>query len=85
MDEERIPREFTQSLRGMQLVIGALVMSMVMFGVITLVMSGGAQPNNQPVVAYVGLAFAAAVLVAREIVPKVMLDSARTRIANSTW
>lgn len=85
MDEERIPRDFEMSVRGMQIVVAALVMGVVMFAAITVFISRDAKPDEQPVVAFMGLAFAAIVLVAREIVSKVTVTSARRKIANGSW
>ncbi|NQV22793.1 MAG: hypothetical protein HQ518_00365 [Rhodopirellula sp.] len=85
MDEERIPRDFDKYLRGMRIVVVALVMGVVTFAVITLFTSGEAKPDRQPVVAFIGLVFAAITLVAREVAPKVIVTSVRKKIANGSW
>jgi hypothetical protein len=46
---------------------------------------GNAKSDNQPLVAFIGLAFAAIILVVREIVPNVIITSARKKIANDNW
>ncbi len=85
MDEERIPRDFDKYILGMRIVVVALVMGVVTFAAVAFFISGNAEPDKQPLVAFIGLAFAAIILVVREIVPNVIVTSARKKIANGSW
>jgi len=82
MDDKRIPRDFENHLRGMRIIVVALAMGVVMFSLIALLISGEAKPDGQPVVAYMGLFFAAVMFVTREVVSKFIVASARKKIAS---
>jgi hypothetical protein len=85
MDTERIPRDFDKSLRGMKIVVAALVMGVLMFGCVTLLSSGEANPGRQSILAFLGLIFAAAAFIAREIASNVFVASQRKKIVGGTW
>jgi hypothetical protein len=85
MDEKRIPRDFENHLRGMRIIVVALVMGVVAFSLIALLSSGGAKPDRQPIVSFMGLFFAAVMFVAREVVSKFIVASARKKIASGGW
>ena len=73
-------------VRTMQIIVGAMVAGCVMFLVIVLVIPGGAGiALDTPLLTYIALAFAAAAVVARLVVPGIVVAQARRKILSGDW
>jgi hypothetical protein len=75
-------------VRVAQIIIGALIVGCLVFGVIASVQAGavGVQPGRVPrLLTYVAIAFAATALLARAVVGSMITASGRRRIAEGTW
>ncbi len=81
MDDKRIPRNLEAHLRGLKIIVAALVMSSITFGAITLVISKGGGRETGAMIAYLGLSFAAIAFVAGEIMSRVIVSVGRKELA----
>jgi hypothetical protein len=79
-------QQLTPVLRQSQIIVAALIAGCVIFLVIALVMTGGkvADPD-QPVLTYIAVGFVAVTLIARMIVPGMLIASGRQKIIRGTW
>ncbi len=78
--------ELTSVLWTLQIVVGALIAGCVAFLVIVLVLLGGMPDGDEPLLlTYVAIAFAASALIARMVIPGVIISRGRRKIAQGTW
>ena len=86
MSDSKWQERLTPILRQSQIIVAALIAGCVIFLVIALVITGGKVADaDQPVLTYVAVAFVAVTLIARMIVPGIMIRSGRRKIAQGTW
>jgi hypothetical protein len=81
MSESRWQEELIPLLRPLQIVVGALAAGCVVFLVVVLVISRGTTAAEFPLVTYIGIAAAVTALLARTIIPGVIVARGRQKIA----
>ena len=77
----QFPADVTAAVRTSQIIAGALMGGVVMFGVIAVAIAGNNPPVG-PLLPLMALGFAAVMIIARFVVSAAMVSSSRTHILN---
>jgi hypothetical protein len=73
-------------VRTLQIIVGALLSGCLLFLGIVLVVAGGpGNSPNRPMLTYAACAIAAAAVVARAVIPGIIVAQARRRILDGVW
>lgn len=85
MKNEQTPQQLDQAVKVMRLIIVALTMGVVMFGVITLFLQVADRGGRPILIAWIAAGFAVVNLLMRQVMGTVLSASARKQIAAGTW
>lgn len=86
MSDSKWQDELGPIVRSLQIIVGSLIASCVVFLVIVLVTTGGkVAAGGQPLLRYMAVVFAVTALIARLVVPGILIASTRRKIIRGTW
>jgi hypothetical protein len=80
-----VPKRLDQQVRVLQIIVGALMVGVISFGVVAIVLGSGKQGGGDSPVWMIAAGFAVVMLIARHVMGVVMLNGSRRQIANGTW
>ena len=86
MSDSKWQDELGPIVRSLQIIVGSLIAGCVIFLVIALATTGGkVAAGGQSLLTYMAVVFAVTALIARMVVPGILIASTRRKITGGTW
>jgi hypothetical protein len=85
MPTNQTPQRLDQTVRVLQIIVGALIAGVVSFAAVAIVVGSGKPGNGNPILWLIGAGFALMMLAARSAIGPAMVNGIRRQIAKGTW